>query len=375
MPKLPAKRLIHTCLYCETTVQWVEPDHEGTGRYFMLTDRQTAILKVIVEDYTRSAAPISSDAIARSPGLSVSSATIRNDVGALKEAGYISHPHTSAGSVPLDKAYRHYVEALLLEEPAPIPNSVRQSVKHQLSEIQRDVDEWANISAAVLSQLVGNLAVATFPKAKESRVRHLDVVYMQDLVIMLIVVLEQTHLRRQLIRLDSPIELGEVEGTANKLRSNLMGLSRREIDSQLMSLSPLEEELVSATMSVLKEEDKAVYRDHYVNGLRNLLAQPEFVENDMTRSIVESIEDGSLVEAILGETPDGDLVRVIIGQENTGDVLWPLSIVVSRYGVPGEAMGTVGVVGPTRMEYSRTISGVRLMSSAMSDLVENVYLS
>ncbi|MDA0769835.1 MAG: heat-inducible transcription repressor HrcA [SAR202 cluster bacterium Casp-Chloro-G4] len=342
----------------------------------MLTERQEAILKIIVEDYTRTAAPISSEAIARSSGLSVSSATIRNDVGALREEGFISHPHTSAGSVPLDKAYRFYVEALLAEEPAPIPAAVTQSVKRQLSEIERDVDEWANVSAAVLSQLVGNMAIATFPKAKESRIRHLDLVYMQDLVLMLIVVLEQTHLRRQLIRLEKPIDLAEIEGSANRLRSNLMGLSRSQIEAKAMTFNPLEEELVSATISVLEEEDKAVYRDHYVDGLRNLLSQPEFVENDMTRLIVEGMENGSLVQAILGETPDGNVVRVIIGQENKGDaLLWPLSIVISRYGIPNEAMGTVGVIGPTRMEYSRTISGVRIMSSAMSDLVESVYLS
>lgn len=340
----------------------------------MLTDRQVAILKIIVEDYTRTAAPISSDAIARSSGLSVSSATIRNDVGALKDAGYISHPHASAGSVPLDKAYRLYVEALLLEDPQPIPSSVRQSVKRQLSEIERNMDEWANVSAAALSRLVGNMAIATFPKAKESRVRHLDLVFVQDLVIMLIVVLEQTRLRRQLIRLDSPIEIMEIEGSASRLRENLIGLNRSEIESQVMNLSPLEEELVNATMSVLREEDKAVYRDHDVDGLLNLLDQPEFVENDMTRTIVESIENGTLVEAILGETPDGDVVRVIIGQEIREDALWPLSIVVSRYGIPNEAIGAVGVVGPTRMEYSRTISGVRFMSSAMSDLVESVYM-
>ncbi|MCI0812541.1 MAG: hypothetical protein J4N27_01500, partial [Chloroflexi bacterium] len=193
-------------------------------------------------------------------------------------------------------------------------------------------------------------------------------------VIMLIIVLEQTRLRRQLIRLDTPTDLTEIEGSASRLRGNLKGLSRSEIESREMILSPLERELVNATMSVLREEDKADYRDHYVDGLRNLLSQPEFVENDMTRAIVEGIEDGSLVEAILGETPDGDVVRVIIGQENRGDMLWPLSIVVSRYGIPNEAMGSVGVLGPTRMEYSRTISGVRFVSSAMSDLVDSVYM-
>jgi heat-inducible transcriptional repressor len=339
----------------------------------MLTKRQETILNIIVDDYTKTATPIASETIVRNHNLGVSSATIRNDVAALEDAGYIARPHTSAGSVPLDKAYRLYVETLMGGEVGRIPPEVRAAVRRQLSEIERDVDEWANIAAAVLARLVGNMAVATFPRAKESRVRHFDLVQIQDFLVMLIVVLEQARLRRQLIRLTRPLELVQLEDSINRLRANLMGLSRREIESKDMKLSPLEEELVDATLLVLREEENAIYRDHYVDGLRNLLGQPEFAENERTRAIVEGVESGSLIQAILDETPDGGIVRVIIGQENRGDMLSPLSIVICQYGIPEEAVGAVGVVGPTRMQYSKTIAGVRFMSSALSDLVEVVH--
>ena len=112
-----------------------------------------------------------------------------------------------------------------------------------------------------------------------------------------------------------------------------------------------------------------------MNGLRNLLSQPEFTENDKIRNLVEGVEDGSLVQSILKETPDGSVVRVIIGRENRGDTLRPLSIVICQYGIPDEAAGAVGAVGPTRMEYSKTIASVQFMSSVMSELVEGVHSS
>ncbi len=338
----------------------------------MLTKRQETILKIVVDDYTRTAMPIASDTIVRDHELGVSAATVRNDVASLEEAGYIARPHTSAGSVPLDKAYRVYVETFAEAEDI-LPVSVRTSVSRTLSLVEHDVDEWANVAAAALTRLVGNLAIATFAIARESRIRHIELVHLQDLLVMLIVVMEQARLRKQIIRLPRPVKVNELEDALNRLKSQLMGLNLREIESKTMTLSPLEEELVDAAVLVLREEEKTLNRQHYVDGLRNLLSQPEFSENDRTRAIVGAIEDGSLVQSVLDEAPDGDVVRVIIGEENREDMLSPLSVVICRYGIPGEAMGAVGVVGPTRMEYSKTIGGVRFISSAMSNLAENVY--
>ncbi len=340
----------------------------------MLTPRQELILRIIVDDYTRTVLPIGSESVARNHDLGVSAATIRNDVAVLEDNGYIARPHSSAGSVPLDKAYRLYVESLEPEVDRTIPQSVQESALRRLQYIARNPDEWANISAAVLSGLVGNLAIATLPKARESRVRHIDLVHLQDVLVMLIVVLEQARLRRQLIRLPHPIETGELEESTARLRYYMMGHNQQEIKAQEMSLTPLEEELVEATVSALEEECKMVYRDHYVDGIRNLLSQPEFAENERARAIVEGVEDGSLVQTILAETPDDGVVRVIIGQENPDDTLSPLSVVVCQYGVPHSAVGAVGVVGPTRMEYPKTMASVKFMSSAMNDLLESVYM-
>ncbi len=340
----------------------------------MLTERQELILKIIVADYTRTATPIASEAVARSEGLDVSSATVRNDVAALREQGYLANPHTSAGSVPLDKAYRFFVESIEPVTDTAIPQSARASARRQLQNILQNLDEWANVSAAVLSGLVGNMAIATFPKARETRVRYIDLVPIQDLLVMLIVVLEQARLHRQLIRLPHPMEAYEIEESTARLRSYMLGHNQREIESQQVPLTPLEEELVEATVTVLQEEERAAYHDHYVDGMRNLLSQPEFAENERARAIVEGVEDGSLAQTILAETPEGGVLRVIIGHEHPDDALSPLSVVVCQYGMPHRAVGALGVVGPTRMEYIRTIAGVRFLSAAMSELLESVYV-
>jgi len=344
-------------------------------RKAMITDRQKTILNLIVGDYIQAVTPIASNSITRSHDLGVSPATVRSEVAHLEADGYINRPHLSAGSVPLDKGYRLYVESILAMEADQIAADVKSSVRKQMIEAEMNVDAWADVAAELLARLVGNLAIATFPKAKESRVKHLELVYLQELVTMLIVVIGQARLRRHLIRLKEPVVPAELETSANKLKQRLVGLTRQEIGAmEPVPLSSLEEELVDATVMILGEEDQGTYSDHSVDGLRNLLAQPEFSEGDKARAVVEGVEDGSLVQAILDETPEGGVVRVVIGQEHQGDILWPLSVVVTQYGIPGKAVGALGVIGPTRMEYFRTIASVNLMSSIMSELVESDHI-
>ncbi len=339
----------------------------------MLTGRKKTILNLIVEDYIDEVTPIASEAIARKHRLGVSPATIRNEVADLEQEGYITRPHPSAGSVPADRGYRVYVETAVAERENQIPPGVRASIRQRLIEVEPDVDEWANVAAAALSGLVGNMAIATFPKARESRVRHIELVYLQDFLALLIVVLEQARIRRQLIRTKVPASPTDLQMSANKVNDLVQGLTTREIESKQMALSTFEEEFISAAVLMLQDEDRAEYLGHYVDGLRNLLAQPEFAENERVRAVVEGVEDGSLAQAILQEVPDTGVVRVIIGQENRGDMLWPLSVVIGRYGISGVVSGAVGAIGPVRMEYTKTIDGVELMSGVMSELVEGVH--
>ena len=303
----------------------------------------------------------------------MSPATVRNEVAELEKQGYITRPHTSAGSVPTDKAYRQYVSRLLAVEPTSAEAQFRESLRQQLLKAQQDLEEWTSAAAAVLARMVGNLAIATFPKAPESRVRHLEIVPLQDVLALLIVVLEHAQLRRQLIRLVIPADRTELEHSTNRIKEMVVGQTRRQIQATPSDLSKLEEAVLNTTLVILKEEDRSIYRGHYLNGLRNLLTQPEFSGNERVRPVVEAVEDGSLAQAVLDEVPEGVSVRVVIGQENKGDLLWPLSVVIAQYGVPGETVGAIGVVGPTRMEYSRTIAGVKAMTAVMSDLAEDIH--
>jgi heat-inducible transcriptional repressor len=339
----------------------------------MLTDRQELILNLIVDDYIDVATPIASESLARSHKLGVSPATIRSDVAALEEQGYINRPHSSAGSVPADKAYRLYVESVLADDTDDIPSPARQAISRKLTDVEHDVDAWGNVAAALLAGLVGNIGFATFPKSRECRIRHLELVPVQGSMAMLIVVLEQARLRKQLVRMEDSVEASQLEAISQRLRGEIIGLTRREIEAKFMQLSPVEKYLVEATVVVLKDEDLASRDERYVDGLRNLVNQPEFVDPDKLRSVVHGVEDGSLVEAILAEGPDCSVIQVVIGHEHAGDVLRPLSVVICKYGIPGKVDGAVGAVGPTRMAYTRAISGVKFVASVMNRLAEGAY--
>ena len=338
----------------------------------MLTTREQTILNLIVSDYIREATPVASEALMRRHELGVSSATIRNDVMELEQGGFLRRPHPSAGAVPLDKAYRLYVETISVDGPTGLPFDVQLSIKKRLSKVERDIDEWRDVAAAILAGLVGNMAIATFPSAKESRVRHIELISLKDVLGLLIVVLEQAKVKRQLVRFEGPIDSADIPLISNKLNSLLQGLSTREIEGKAMELTAAEEDVVDTTIDILRDEERSQHRDHFLAGLKNLLAQPEFAEKDDVDAIIEGFDDGSLAQAVLTEAPDGSVVRVCIGQENDGDMLWPLSVVLGRYGIPGELNGVIGAIGPVRMEYGRTIASVEFMTNLMTNLVETV---
>jgi heat-inducible transcriptional repressor len=336
----------------------------------MLSARQQAILSYIVEHYVAGATPVSSLSITASGSLAVSSATVRNEVSVLEEHGYITHPHSSAGSVPCDKAYRLYVENVAATNQSTEPSGTRDSVRVKLSHARMDAESWSSTAAEELARMVDNLAVATPPRSAESRVRRIELVPLEGLLAMMIVVLEHTRLRRHMLHLTQPTDADELARSANRVRDLVEGHTRRQLTEVHMDLSPLEQDILDTTILVLEQEDKNLFRDHYLDGLRNLLSQPEFAENSRIRELVEGFEDGTLAQAVLEEMPDGATLRVVIGDENRGDVLRPLSVVIGRYGGPGGVAGAIAAVGPTRMRYAHTIARVRLMTSVMSEMVD-----
>jgi transcriptional regulator of heat shock response len=191
--------------------------------------------------------------------------------------------------VPRDKGYRIYVETVTASLDERVSPWDRDNIHWRLSEVERDLDEWTRAAAALLAGMVGNMAIATYPKARESRVMHVELVGLQDLLALLIVVFQQAKLRKQLVRLKEPTNQNDLQSSANKLSELLVGLSSSEIESKEMELSPFEKDLVNATTAMLKEEDRAEYSDHRLGGLRNLLGQPEFSNKETVQELVEGL--------------------------------------------------------------------------------------
>ena len=337
----------------------------------MFTQRKTELLKTLVGEYIGSASPVASETVAKKHSLGVSSATVRNEMAHLEEQGYITRPHHSAGAVPSDKGYRFYVETLSqVEELSP---EFQYTVRYQFTKAERDIEGWTRLAATALAQLVNNAALVTYPKGPESRLIRINLVHIQESLAFLILVLQEVKLRKQLLPLSEPLTSGDLQMVANRLSDSLGGLSRREILNKPAELSPFERTVTDMILDVMETEDRALYSDHYIEGLRHLLSQPEFSEGDKAREIVEVIEDKELPKVVLAEAPEWGHMKVIIGGENRVTFLHPLSMVVCQYGLPGGGLGSISALGPTRMEYSRTIAGVRFISSLMTELMGQVH--
>ena len=185
----------------------------------MLERRQELILNLIVSDYISDAAPIASTSLTRNHNLGISSATIRNEVAILEEQGYITRPHPSAGSIPADKAYRLYVESLMAGDTHELSPLTKEAITQELSVVEHDLDSWGNVATTLLAQLVGYMGIATFPRIRESRVRHIELVPVRDFLAIMIVVLEQARLRKHLVHFCDPIDSSQLETISSAVSS------------------------------------------------------------------------------------------------------------------------------------------------------------
>jgi heat-inducible transcriptional repressor len=332
-----------------------------------LRERRETVLRVIIEDYIARAVPIASGTIVEKYSLKVSPATIRNDTAYLEREGYIIHPHRSAGSVPTDKAYRYYVE--LIGEEIELP-PVEQHLIHQISqEAKEELEQWLKTVAALLAHLVRNLVVITTPKAVCSRFKHLDLVVLQDFMALLIVVLYEAKVRRQVLSFEKKVSQDELTKMANKLTSVYAGMTSGEISAKKEGLSSEERQIAECLTEIVAAEDKLEYGEPYLEGLRLLLGQPEFSNNPRMLRILEVLEGGDWLRNIFCQEFSRGGVKVVIGEENPEPALRDLSLIASQYGVPDKASGIVGVIGPKRMDYARAISSLNCLTAFLSDSV------
>jgi heat-inducible transcriptional repressor len=335
----------------------------------MLTKREEDILKVIIGEYIITAAPVGSETIARKYPLDISPATIRNEMAHLEGEGYITQPYHSAGRIPSEKGYRHYVETLM--DNIELPSSEQCLIRHQFYQVASELEQWLGLAATILSQLVHNIAMITWPRAAKPRLKLLELVSLREFHALLILILEEARLRQQVITLDKAMSQEELSTMARRLSTAFVGLTTSQIKGTTLALSPVEEQVVAALLRMMETEEECQGEEPYVSGLHYILCQPEFASAEKALAIMEVFEQKNVLRSIL--VPVGEGLRVVIGRENKEEMMHHCTVVVSCYGLPGEVSGVIGVVGPIRMHYERTVSAVRFLSTTMSELVSGLH--
>jgi heat-inducible transcriptional repressor len=337
----------------------------------MLTDRQSRILELVIREFVENAAPVGSQLISRKYRLNTSSATVRHEMAELEEKGYLAHTHTSSGRVPTDQGYRHYVEALMREEE--LPWDEQQTIRHQFHQIERGQEAWMHLAASLLAQMAENAAVVTVPRSDVCRIKHLELVSLHERTALLVLVLDEGRLEQQVVTLEEAATQEELREVAGKLNKLIAGHSVDELEAVKEGLTPLEASFVAIIELLVRAIDEG-FDEAYLDGLRNLLGQPEFSESGRALGLIELLDQRTLIRALPLRALAQGGVTVIIGAENkqlteAGEAMRACSVVVGSYGTPGSATGALAVLGPMRMRYARTIPTVRYLSELMSEML------
>ena len=335
-----------------------------------LTERQRAILKLIVQEYVNSGRPVGSKTLTERYAVGVSSATIRNEMVALEEAGMVQQPHTSGGRVPTDQGYRYYVHHLM---GAPELSSVDQiMIRHQFRQVEFQLDQWVDFAAAVLAETAGNVSIVSAPRTITARLRHFELISLQPRLAMLILVTQESAVRQMMLHLPEDTEQPVLRRLSDELVPALRGKSAAEIAEMVIGATPLARLVLDQIELGLEGLDSVERTQIRHSGIENILVQPEFA-GGAAHGVLDLLRGGSLLGAVLPQLSVSGDVQVFIGDENPAGALQQFGIVIATYGIDGEATGILGVLGPTRMSYSRSISSVRYMARLMSDLMEDLY--
>jgi heat-inducible transcriptional repressor len=336
----------------------------------VLSPRQELLLRKVVDGFASTGQPVGSKALAADPEVPAGPSTVRNELAVLEERGLLAHPHTSAGRVPTDAGYRYYVDELLPALPAA-PSELR------LSLVRREVDEAMRQTTETLSQVTNLLAIVSAPPIATTTIRHVEVLVLQPQVLMVVIITSTGGVSKRVFTLDAAVDSGLADWAASYLNEQLvgMGLGARMLHSKLEdpSLHPTERAFIASLAPAFTELAQTAENTLYVDGAARLLAEYRFQDLSQLNGLLEALERRVSLLGVLSAALQQRGIYVRIGTENQMPALRSLSLVAANYGLPQRNLGTVSVIGPTRMDYSRAIRTVREAALQLSRFVEDVY--
>jgi len=333
-----------------------------------LTERRREILKLVIQEYVQTAQPVPSEVLVQKYSLGVSSATVRNELAALEELGLLTHPHTSAGRIPTDRGYRCFVETLM--EWIPLSSDESCMIRHQFYQVRTQMEEWARLGAATLARLSHSAAIVSPLRAPSCCLKHLQLLSVYDTRVLLVVILQDGTIRQHMLTLNAVVSQEELSRITGHLNSLLAGLSVERIPQLPQEgWSTLEKQVFDLVVSTIRQLDRWEWEEIVQDGVLEALSQPEFGEMERARQFLEILEQGYMLLELLSGALRQSGVQVIIGGESQREELRDYSLVVSRYGLTGRMEGVLGILGPTRMPYPRSISAVHFIARMMNDLL------
>lgn len=339
-----------------------------------LSERQKLILALVIRDYIETAQPVGSRRLVEYYNLDVSSATVRNEMVALTELGFLRQPHTSAGRVPTEDGYRFFVRQLMSH--ADLPSPTKRTISHQFYQAGMDVDRWMRLAASVLAHQSQAASLVTAPHSERVEFKHLELISTRGRQVLMVLVLAGGEVRQQMLALAEPVSQDQLTTITQKLNDLCQGRDIGAINALRGQLGALEQDVLKLVLEDMQHSTDILGGEVYRDGLTQVLAEPEFAEVEVARNALRIFEERPLLEDLLSRTVMGSElggVQVLIGGEGTWEELRDCSVVLARYGAPGVATGTLGVLGPIRMAYGRTISTVRFVAGLLSDLVIDLH--
>ncbi|MDC2863351.1 MULTISPECIES: heat-inducible transcriptional repressor HrcA [unclassified Bacillus (in: firmicutes)] len=340
----------------------------------MLTERQLLILQTIIDDFIGSAQPVGSRTLSKKEVITFSSATIRNEMADLEELGFIEKTHSSSGRVPSEKGYRFYVDHLLAPQHLPSEDVVQ--IKDLFAQRVFEAEKLAQQSAQILSELTSYTAIVLGPKVSANKLRNVQILPLGHQTAVAIIVTDTGHVQSKTITVPESVDLQDLEKMVNILNDKLSGVPISELHNKIFKeIVMVLRQYVHNYDSVMKMLDGTfqfpLSEKVYFGGKTNMLAQPEFHDIQKVRSLLNMIENEDAFYDILKSKQIG--IQVKIGRENSSAAMENCSLISATYSIGDEQLGTIAILGPTRMQYSRVISLLQLFTKQFTDGLNGLY--
>ena len=339
-----------------------------------LDQRKQRVLKAVIDDYIESAEPVGSRTLARKYNLGVSPATIRNEMADLEMLGYLEHLHTSSGRVPSSKGYRFYVDGLI--PPKPVSDEEKALIDRWYKGRVQRIEEVFQETARIISQVTRNVSLVLAPQMTQAHFHCLQFLPLDDRRVITVLMTDAGFIENKILAMPDGASFEDFQRMAGVINKNLAGHTLRTIEHHSMAEIKDEiqdQQLYEAALGIIHRALDSSKRERlYLGGTTQMLAQPEFHDVEKVKDTLLMLEEEELMKDIL-HAHMGDGLGVIIGQENEDSHIKDSSLITATYHLDGELLGTIAVLGPTRMEYAKAMSLLEYMNTNLTDVIKRFH--